>query len=177
MKLRERAGFWALLLAMAGGLPLVACGSIPPAPGNFDPQGYRAVTLAELQAPRLRGLHPGEKVKVDGYFWQLLEYDPKVGANYLTLLRQPAAWLRLRWAALYASSDMHGYYDRLALERDQVEKVPLQRLQAVRVFGELAPLGFGVLYLRAHHLEPLEEGFLGTRGRTGPKEERESAAP
>jgi len=51
---------------------------------------------------------------------------------------------------------MRGYYDRLALTRQQQQDWRLRRLEHLRVYGQLAPLGFGVLYLQAHHLERLD---------------------
>ncbi|MGQ9688386.1 MAG: hypothetical protein ACUVXF_06315 [Desulfobaccales bacterium] len=144
-----------LLLLTAG---VWGCGHIRPVPEGFEPAHYQAVSLEQLRAPRPSGLLPGQKVRVDGYFWQFLDYDPCVVPNYLTMVRQPLAWSRLRWAAMYESASMHGYYDRLALNQEQQRDWKLKRLEPVRVFGELAPLGFGALYLRVHHFERLEVG-------------------
>jgi hypothetical protein len=144
----------ALLLLLVG--KSVSCGHIRPAPEGFNPEQYSAVTIEQLQAPRQAGLASGQKVRVDGFFWQYLEYDPRMAANYLTMVRQPLAWSRLRWAALYRTSSMRGYYDRLALTRSQKGEWDLKRLEQVRVFGQLAPLGFGTLYLQVHHIERLE---------------------
>jgi hypothetical protein len=144
----------ALVLLLAGGH--VGCGHIRPAPEGFNPEQYTPVTIEQLQAPRPGGLASGQKVRVEGFFWEYLEYDPRMVANYLTMARQPLAWSRLRWAALYRTSSMRGYYNRLALTRSQKGRWDLKRLEPVRVFGQLAPLGFGTLYLQVHHIEPLE---------------------
>ncbi len=160
----------ALLLLLAGGA--LSCGHIRPAPEGFSPEQYTAVTIEQLQAPRRAGLASGQKVWVEGFFWQYLEYDPRMVANYLTMARQPVAWSRLRWAALYRDSSMRGYYDRLALTRSQKGQWDLKRLEQVRVFGQLAPLGFGTLYLQVHHIEPLElEGAAGGQGGPAPAPE------
>jgi len=141
-----------LLVGLAWG-----CGHIRSVPAGFQPEAYTPVTINQLQAPRRAGLAPGQKVCVDGYFWQYLNYDPNVVANYATMVRHPVAWSRLRWAALYQQPQMRGYYDRLALTRRQQRDWPLRRLEQVRVYGQLASLGFGVLYLQAHHVERLED--------------------
>jgi hypothetical protein len=137
-------------------------------PKGFSPENYTPVTISQLAAPRKAGLAPGQKVYVEGYFWQYLEYDPDMVANYLTLARQPVAWSRLRWASLYQQPQMRGYYDRLALTRQQQQDWQLRRLEHLRVYGQLAPLGFGVLYLQAHHLERLDgaEDGLSQRDET-----------
>ena len=142
-------------LVLLPGLAL-SCGYIRPVPQGFNPENYNPVSISQLMAPRQAGLTPGQKVYVEGYFWQYLEYDPDMVANYLTLARQPVAWSRLRWASLYQQPQMRGYYDRLALTRQQQQDWRLRRLEHLRVYGQLAPLGFGVLYLQAHHLERLD---------------------
>ncbi len=143
----------ALLLAGA----VLACGHIRPVPEGFNPEDYQVVSLDQLRAPRRAGLEAGQKVRVEGFFWQYLDYDPRLAANYLTLARQPLAWSRLRWASLYRTASMRGYYDLLALAREQQHRWDLKRLDRVRVYGELAPLGFGTLYLRVHHIDRLDE--------------------
>lgn len=153
--LRSRPWLWLALMLLLAGISL-GCGHIRPVPEGFNSEHYTAVTIEQLQTPRRAGLVSGQKVMVEGFFWQYLEYDPRMAANYLTMVRQPLAWSRLRWAALYHTSSMRGYYDRLALTRSQKEDWDLKRLEQVRVFGQLAPLGFGTLYLQVHHLERLE---------------------
>ncbi len=164
-------GVLILLFMLLSGWTL-GCGHIRPVPEGFNPEQYTSVTIEQLQAPRQAGLVSGQKVSVAGYFWQFLDYDPCMGANYLTLMRQPLAWSRLRWASLYHTPSMRGYYDRLALTREQQRNLSLKRLEQVRVFGELAPLGLGTLYVRVHHLERLEveEGPL-EGGQTVPQVE------
>jgi hypothetical protein len=138
------------------------CGSIRPVPEGWNPEDYTPVAYEQILAPRKAGLSPGQKVSVAGYFWQYLDYDPFMVPNYLTLARQPRAWSRLCWASLYRTPQMQGYCDRLALTREQQQDWHLRRLEHVRVFGQLASLGFGVLYLQAHHVDrlDLEEGPL-----------------
>ena len=107
------------------------------------------------------------------------EYRERIGpdASGCTVLAHLAAryrhssedaWSRLRWASLYQQPQMRGYYDRLALTRQQQEDWRLARLEHLRVYGQLAPLGFGVLYLQAHHLERLSasEDSLSRRDET-----------
>lgn len=149
------------LLVLLAGLAW-GCGHIRPVPEGFNPEEYDSVTIPQLQEPRKAGLASGQKVRVEGYFWQYLDYDPAMAANYATMVTHPLAWSRLRWASLYEQPQMRGYYDRLALTRRQQRDWPLKRLEKVRVYGQLAPLGFGVLYLQAHYLERLdaEEGSV-----------------
>lgn len=132
------------------------CGHIRPVPAGFEPEAYTPVTISQLQSPRKAGLVAGQKVRVEGYFWQYLDYDPAILANYVTMASHPVAWSRLQWAALYQQPQMRGYYDRLALTWRQQRDWPFKRLEHVRFYGQLARLGFGVLYLQAHHLERLE---------------------
>jgi hypothetical protein len=165
---RRRGLLWmALVLLLAS--ESLGCGHIRPVPEGFNPEQYNPVTIEQLQAPRRAGLTSGQKVRVEGFFWQYLEYDPRMVANYLTMARQPLAWSRLRWAALYRDSSMRGYYNRLALTRIQKGQWDLKRLEPVRVFGQLAPLGFGTLYLQVHHIERLEtDGAPVDQGRPMP---------
>ena len=134
------------------------CGYIRPVPEGWNPEDYTPITYEQILAPRKAGLTPGQKVSVAGYFWQYLDYDPFMMSNYLTLARQPRAWSRLRWASLYHTPQMQGYCDRLALTREQQQDWQLRRLEHVRVFGQLAPLGMGVLYLQVHHIARLDQG-------------------
>jgi hypothetical protein len=149
-----------LFVCLLGLVP--SCGYIRPVPEGWNPEDYTPITYKQLLAARKAGLAPGQKISVEGYFWQYLEYDPSMVPNYLTMVRQPLAWSRLRWASLYRTPQMQGYYNRLALTRTQQRDWDLKRLEHVRVFGQLAPLGLGVLYLQAHHVEQLdlEEGQL-----------------
>lgn len=152
-----------------------SCGHIQPLPEGFNPDEYTLVTIKQLTAPRKAGLSSGQKVVVEGHFWQYLDYDPVMVAGYVARARQPVAWSRLRWASLYHHSQMQGYYDRLALTRQQQRDWRLKRLERLRVFGQLAPLGFGVLYLQVHQLERLdsEEGSWN-RGDNAPAGQKET---
>ena len=165
-----------LVIVLLSGITC-SCGHIRGAPPDFHSQDYAPVTIEQLQAPRQAGLVSGQKVRVSGYFWQYLDYDPVMAANYLTMVRQPLAWSRLRWASLYRSLPMQGYYDRLALTQEQQRALKLKRLDEVQVYGQLAPLGFGALYLHAHQVERLavdetppsqEEQSPGAEGRGTP---------
>ena len=98
----------------------------------------------------------GQRVSVAGFFWQYLEYDPFTVARYLAVARHPLVQSSLRWASLYDSPQMQGYYDRLVLTPEQRRESNLKRLEHVRVYGQLADLGFGILYLQAHHLDRLD---------------------
>ena len=148
-------GILILLLTLLPGLAL-GCRHLPPPPEEFNPQDYTPVTIEQLQDPRRAGLSPGQKVSVSGYFWQFLEYDPYMVARYLALARRPLVQSRLRWAALYNSPQLQGYYDRLVLTVEQQEDLHLKRLEHVRVYGVLTDLGFGILYLKAQHVDRLE---------------------
>jgi hypothetical protein len=52
---------------------------------------------------------------------------------------------------------MRTYFDRVAMDQDQRRSSDLERLDQVMLYGELAPMGGGLLYLRLHRLEKLEE--------------------
>lgn len=133
------------------------CGHIPgPPPEGWNAEEYTTITYDQLLTPREAGLAAGQKVAVKGYFWQYLVYDPAIVPNYLTLAAHPLTWHRLRWAALYRTPRMKGYFNRLALDADQKKDFRLQRLDSLRIYGELASLGLGVLYLRVHHVDKLD---------------------
>lgn len=165
----------ALLFLLLTGLAS-SCGHLPPVPEGFHPEEYTPVTVAQLQAPRQAGLIPGQKVSVTGYFWQYLDYDPFMAAGYLAWARRPLVESRRRWASLYDSQQMQGYYDRLVLTREQWRDWDFKRLEQVRVFGRLTPLGFGVLYLQVHHVDRLDapEGSLPQRPTPPASEAQES---
>lgn len=148
----------ALLPALLGG-----CRHLPPAPDGFNPEDYTPVTPAQLREPHKAGLVRGQRVSVEGYFWQYLEYDPFMGAQYLATLRRPLAESQKRWAALYESAQMQGYCNRLVLTREQKRDWDLKRLEHVRIYGQMASLGFGILYLQAHQVDRLDRAE-GPRG-------------
>jgi hypothetical protein len=140
-----------VVLAMTAG-----CGHIPPAPEGFDPESYTPITYDQLLSPGPAGLGAGQKVAVEAYFWQYLTYDPAPPARYLALAGNPLGWRRMRWASLYRVPQMQGYYDRLVLDEHQKRDFRLKRLERVRVYGEMAALSLGVLYLRVHQVDRLE---------------------
>jgi hypothetical protein len=143
----------ALLLA---GL-LASCGRYRPAPVAVDPEAYRAVSVADLKAPRAAGLAAGDKIKVEGYFWEYLRYDPAMLRNYLTMLRHPVSWSRLEWFAVYGTPQMREHFDRMAMDPDQRRSCQLKRLDPLLIYGELASMGGGLLYFRVHRIQKLEE--------------------
>ncbi len=165
-----------LLLALLPG-GAAGCRHLPAAPEGFNPEDYKPVTLEQLQDPRRAGLSKGQRVSVAGYFWQYLEYDPFMVARYLAVARHPVAQGRLRWAALYGSPQMQGYYNRLVLTPEQRREWDLKRLEHVRVYGQLDNLEFGFLYLQAQHLDRLgvEDG-PGTPGAAAPRAPVKEAA-
>ena len=148
----------AVLVLLMALLPVwtAGCRHLPAAQEGFNPEDYKPVTLEQLRDPRRAGLSKGQRVSVAGYFWQYLEYDPFMVGRYLAVARHPVAQSQLRWAALYDSPQMQGYFDRLVLSPEQRREWNLKRLEHVRVYGQLANLEFGVLYLLAHHLDRLE---------------------
>jgi hypothetical protein len=117
---------------------------------------YAPVTFEQLLSPSQAQLPSGQKIKVTGYFWQFLSYDPAMVRNYPNLLRHPLGWYRLEWYALYGSPDMKGYFDLGAMNRGQRQAYRLRRLQPVTVYGELASMGPGLLYLQTHYIEKLD---------------------
>jgi hypothetical protein len=149
-------GALVLLLLLLPGLGS-GCRHAPPATQAFNPQEYTPVTIDQLQAPKAAGLLPGQKVSVAGYFWQYLEYDPFPVPKYLAAARHPIRENRWRWASLYNNPQMTGYFDRLALSREERREPDLKRLEHVRIYGRLAHLPFGILYLQAGHVERLDE--------------------
>jgi len=166
-----------LLFLLLGLAP--ACGHLPPTPEGFNPEDYTPITYEQLLDPRQAGLAPGQKIRVEGYFWQYLAYDPAMVSNYLTMARQPRAWSRLRFASLYGAPQMRGYFDRLALTREQQREWRLKLLEHVRIYGELNPLGLGRLYLKAHQVDRLDpDAGPAGQGSAAPKvEPEESPSP
>jgi hypothetical protein len=150
--------FGGVLVLLFTLLPLLesGCRHAPPVTKVFNPREYAPVTIEQLRAPRKAGLLPGQKVSVEGYFWQYLEYDPFPVPKYLAVARHPLRENRWRWASLYNSPQMQGYFDRLALSREERHDLDLKRLEHVRIYGRLAHLPFGFLYLQAQHVERLD---------------------
>jgi hypothetical protein len=143
----------ALLLAVL----LCGCGRYRPAPGVLDPAAYRPVSITDLKTPGQAGLAAGDLVKAPVYFWEFVMYDPAMVRNYLTMLRHPFSWPQLEWFAVYGTPQMRAYFDRIAMDRDQRRSADVKRLDHVMLYGELAPMGGSLLYLRLHRLEKLEE--------------------
>lgn len=116
---------------------------------------------------------------MDGYFWQYLDYDPCMVPEYLAMIRRPVVESRRRWAALYATPRMQGYYDRVALTPEQQEEWILKRLDHVRVYGRLVSLPFGILYLQTRHIKQLDEesGSLTQKPKVPALQGRETLKP
>ena len=129
---------------------LSACGELRPHPAAFDPQAYTPISYHNLLAPGPAGLQAGQKVRVQAYFWQYLDYDPAMVRNYLTLLQYPIKWYRLQWFSTYNTADLTGYYDLAAVTPEQAEEYKLKCLDPVMLYGEMARLGpsfpSGLLY-------------------------------
>ena len=142
-----------LLCLLYGG---AACGELRPHPAAFDPQVYTPIAYQDLLAPGPAGLQAGQKVRVQAYFWQYLDYDPAIVRNYLTLFRYPVRWYQLRWFGTYATADLTGYFDLAAVTPEQADRYKLKRLDPVMLYGELTRLGSG-LYLQVFHIEKIEE--------------------
>jgi len=147
---------WLGSLLLCGLLVWCGCGELRPRPAVFDPQGYTLIAYQDLLAPGQAALHEGQKVRVEAYFWQYLEYDPAMVRNYLTLLRHPIRWYQLRWFATYGTDDLTGYYDLAAITPQQAEQYRLDRLDRVWLYGELSRLSPG-LYLQVFHIEKIAE--------------------
>lgn len=148
------AGLAVLILALF----LAGCGRYRPMPKVWDPQAYRQATVQDLRNPGAAGLAAGDQVKVPAYFWQFIIYDPAMVRNYLTMLRHPLTWPRLEWCAVYGTPQMQEYFDRVVMDREQRRASKLSRLDHILIYGELAPMGGGLLYLRMHRLQKLDEG-------------------
>jgi hypothetical protein len=131
------------------------CAQIPALPATVDPDAYTLITCQDLQRSGPANLTSGHRIKLPAYFWQYLSYDPAWLANYPNLLRYPFTWYHLEWFSVYGSSDMQGYYDRLVMTYAQRESYDLKRLDPIMIYGELANLGGGLLYLQVHRIDRL----------------------
>ena len=147
---------WLGVMLLCGLFGLSACGELRPHPAAFDPQAYTSLAYHDLLAPGPAGLKAGQKVRVQAYFWQYLDYDPAIVRNYLTLFRYPIKWYQLQWFSTYDTADLTGYYDLAAVTPEQAEKYKLKRLDPVMLYGELARLGPG-LYLQVFHIEKIAQ--------------------
>jgi hypothetical protein len=135
---------------------LSSCGELRPPAAAFEPQSYTPIAYQDLLQPRRANLHDGQLVRVQGYFWQTLDYDPDMVRNYLNLARHPLSWWKLRWFAVYQNEDMQGYYDLAAMDAARLELFKAKRLEPILIYGQLASLGPG-LYLHVHRLEKLRD--------------------
>jgi hypothetical protein len=147
---------WWGVIMLCGWLSCCACGELRPHPAAFDPQAYTPIAYHDLLAPGPAGLKSGQKVRVQAYFWQYLDYDPAMVRNYLTLLRYPIRWYQLQWFATYGTADLTGYFDLAAMTPEQADQYKFKRLDPVLLYGELAHLGPG-FYLQVFHIEPIAE--------------------
>ena len=150
---RPRRRLWALLAAW---LLISACGELRPVPASFEAQAYKEISYEQLRDPKAAGLQSGQLIRVPVYFWQVLEYDPAIVRNYLTLPRYPIRWYRLKWCATYGTVEMRDYFDLLAMDRDQEKRYAPKRLEHLMIYGELSPLKPG-LFLRVHHLDRIAQ--------------------
>ena len=147
---------WLGVILLCSLLGVAACGELRPHPAVFEPEVYKPIAYRDLLAPGPAGLRGGQRVRVQGYFWQYLDYDPAIVRNYLTLLRYPVRWYQLQWFATYDTADMTGYYDLAAMTPEQAEQYKLKRLDPIMLYGNLARLGPG-LSLQVFHIEPIAE--------------------
>jgi hypothetical protein len=145
---------WLGVLLLCGLFGFTACGEIRPHPATFDPRAYTPITYRDLLAPGPAGLQAGQRVRVQAYFWQYLNYDPAMVRNYLTLLRYPVKWYRLQWFSTYDTADLTGYYDLAAVTPEQAKEYKLNRLDPIMLYGELARLGPN-FYLQVFHIEKI----------------------
>jgi len=132
-----------------------ACSTPPALPSSFEPEAYRPISFEDILTPAR--LSAGEKVVLPAYFWQELSYDPLMARQYAHLASHPLAWRQLKWYAVYSSPLMQHYFDLVLINRDQVMKVKIRRLDHLRLYGEMASLGGHTLYLRVHSLEKIVE--------------------
>jgi len=131
-----------------------ACGTLRSVPAPFTPQDYTPIDYQDLLKSGPAGLHDGQKIRVQAYYWQPLDYDQAIVRNYLTLPRYPSRWYQLRWFATYGAPDLRGYYDLAAMTPAQAESYKLKRLDPITIYGEMTELRPG-LYLQVHHIEKI----------------------
>ncbi len=139
---------WLLLLLIS------ACGQVKPVPATFNPEAYPPIEMEQVRrgSPRLQA---GQLVSFQAHFWEFLSYDPVPQHYYLNQLRHPRRWRELEWFALYQDAAMRGYFDLAAMSYEQRLKFQPTRLDLLRFYGEMVPLGGGRLYFRTHFLEPI----------------------
>jgi hypothetical protein len=143
-----------LLVLLLGIMLLTACGSMKPVPAEFNPTEYTPISFDQLLHDS--SLRAGELVRVEGFFWQFLTYDPALKHYYANQLKYPRHWGDLEWFALYEKADMKGYYDRGAMSHRQRLQFEPKRLDHFILYGEMVPMGGSKLYLLVHHLDRLK---------------------
>lgn len=134
---------------------IMGCGRLGQVPARFVPDDYREVSLTHLRDPAACAL-VGQKVRFQAFFWEYVTYDPAMLSNYALMLRHPRGWWDLRWASLYESPRMQGFYDRLALDVGQQARLQPRRLTRLMIYGEVLPLGSRLTYVRLHQAQELE---------------------
>jgi hypothetical protein len=153
--------FWRRGKGVVGGLLLAAaltaaCGRLGQVPPALAPDDYQEVSLAQLRNPAAAQALVGRRVRFPAFFWEYVTYDPAMCSNYALLARHPRGWWDLRWAALYESPRMQGFYDRLALDAAQQTRFRPRRLTRLLIYGEVLPLGPRLTYVRLHQAQELE---------------------
>jgi hypothetical protein len=132
------------------------CGRIGRVPADFEARSYQEVSLAQLRDPAAAKRLEGRRVRFPAVFWEFLPYDPAILSNYAMLAGHPLQWWSLKWAAVYETPQMQGSYDRLALDHEQQERLKLKRLAPLLIYGEVAPMGLGLTYVRVHRVDQVE---------------------
>jgi len=141
------------VVIMLLGLVFTGCGTMQPVPAEFNPAAYTPIDFGLLLAPRTPGLHDGQLIRCEAYFWEFLTYDPAPAHYYFNQLRYPTRWGELEWFALYRDADMQGYFDLGAMSAELRREFDPKRLDPLIIYGELVPMGGRRLYLQVHHLE------------------------
>ncbi len=144
------AGLLLILTLTAG------CGRLGQVPPRFLPEEYQEVSLGQLRDHAAARALSGRRVRFQAYFWEYLAYDPAMLSNYALLARHPRSWWNLRWASLYESPRLQGFYDRLAVDVGQQTRLKPRRLTRLLIYGEVLPLGARLTYVRLHRAEELE---------------------
>lgn len=132
------------------------CGRIDRVPAVLEAESYEEVSFSQLRDSREAERLRGRRVKFAAFFWQYLHYDPAILRNYAMLAGHPISWWDLKWASVYETPQMQGFYDRLALDGELQGRLKLKRLDRLLIFGEVAPMGPGLTYVRLHRVEKLE---------------------
>lgn len=134
----------------------MGCGRLGQVPASLIPEDYQEVSLTQLRDPAAARALVGRQVRFQAFFWEYLTYDPAMCSNYALLARHPRGWWELRWASLYESPRMQGFYDRLAVDVRQQTRFKPRRLTRLMIYGEVLPLGSRLTYVRLHQAQELE---------------------